>query len=109
MLTFSAVGAHHQNGIVERKIKELQELPRAMLIHSKSMWPGAITDNLWPYAVRMAGEILNNSPAILEDRTPLQMLSSSDVSVNWNHWHMFGAPTYVLLPHLQQEPRIHGK
>ena len=33
-LTFAGVNAHHQNGIAERRIRELQETTRAMLIHA---------------------------------------------------------------------------
>ena len=33
-LTFAGVNAHHQNGVVERRIRELQETTRAMLIHA---------------------------------------------------------------------------
>ena len=109
MLTFAGVGAHHQNEIAERKIQDLQDLSRAMLIHAKFKWPGAVTDNLWPYAIRMAGDVLNNSPTFLTDKSPLQDLSNASVNINWSHWHTFGAPAYVLLSHLQQEPRIHGK
>ena len=33
-LTFAGVNAHHQNGIAERRIREVQELTRTMLIHA---------------------------------------------------------------------------
>ena len=35
-MTFAAVNAHHQNGIAERRIRELQELARAMLMHANA-------------------------------------------------------------------------
>ena len=55
-LTFAGVNAHHQNGIAERRIRTLQELTRAMLIHANKLWPEAIMANLWPYALRMAND-----------------------------------------------------
>ena len=57
-LTFSGVNAHHQNGIAERKIRELQKTTRAMLIHATKGWPGVVTIHLWPYAIRMAHSLL---------------------------------------------------
>ena len=50
-LTFAGVNAHHQNGIAKRRIRSLQEMTRAMLIHANKQWPDAITPNLWPYAM----------------------------------------------------------
>ena len=63
-LTFAAVGAHHQNGKAERRIRELQETARAMLLHAVRRWPNAITAHLWPYAVRMANESINDTPSL---------------------------------------------
>ena len=34
-ITFCAVGAHHQNGIVKRRIKELTLISRTLLLHAK--------------------------------------------------------------------------
>ena len=50
-LTFAGVNAHHQNGIAERRIRELQETTRAMLIHATKRWPGVVTIHLWPYPI----------------------------------------------------------
>jgi hypothetical protein len=49
--TFAVVNAHHQNGIAERRIRELQELGRTMLIHASTRWEDNVTANLWPYAI----------------------------------------------------------
>jgi hypothetical protein len=32
------VGAHHQNGIDERRIRELQEIARTMMINANTCW-----------------------------------------------------------------------
>ena len=63
-LSFAGVNAHHQNGIAERRIKEIQELARSMMIHANRRWPEAISPNLWPYAVRMANEVINITPSL---------------------------------------------
>jgi hypothetical protein len=42
-LTFAAVGAHHTIGKAERRIRELQEMARTMLIHANHRWPEAVS------------------------------------------------------------------
>ena len=102
-LTFSGVNAHHQNGYTEQQIRELQELTRAMLIHASRRWKGSVTTNLWPYAMRMANDIYNNSPCFqLEGKvTPLQYVSRTTVQANQKHFKTFGCPVYVLNNQLQ--------
>jgi len=58
-LTFAGVAVHHQNGIAERRIQELQEMVCMMLIHAHHRWPSAITPNLWPYALWMSNDAIN--------------------------------------------------
>ena len=38
-ITFSGVGAHHQNGVAERAIKTITWWARTMMLHSIIMWP----------------------------------------------------------------------
>ena len=61
-LTFAGDNAHHQNGVAERRIRELQEMMRATLIHDTKRWPGVVTIHLWPYAIRMANQAYNATP-----------------------------------------------
>jgi hypothetical protein len=56
------VNAHHQNGIVEKRIRDIQDLGRSALLHAMKMWPDAITMALWPYAVRKVVDDLNSIP-----------------------------------------------
>ena len=104
-LSFAGVNAHHQNGYAERRIRELQESARAMLIHANRKWPGNISTNLWPYAIRMANGIYNNTPCfqLEENKTPMQYVSNSDVMINQKHYKTFGCPVYVLDNQLQQQ------
>jgi hypothetical protein len=110
-ITFAGVGAHHQNGVVERRIRELQDMARTMLIHAQRRWPKAINANLWPYAIRMENDSINMTPNLkFEDhRTPLEPLSLTEVTTNPNHWHHFGCPVCVLSSNLQQAGGIHHK
>jgi len=103
-LTFAGVNAHHQNGYAERRIRELQELARSMLIHASRKWPKTVTTNLWPYAVRMASDVYNNSPCfqLIDNKSPMQIVSGANVSINPKHYKPFGCPAYVLNNALQQ-------
>jgi hypothetical protein len=109
-LTFAGVNSHHENGIAERRIKELQDAARSMLIHANRRWKMSVNAHLWPYAVRMACDQVNNTPRMQdkERKTPMQAFSKSDVHTNLKHWHPFGSPAYVLENALQTQG-IHGK
>jgi hypothetical protein len=110
-LTFAGVNAHHMNGIAERRIRTLQELARTMLIHANKRWPKAITTNLWPYALRMANDVLNETPLMQnkEKRSPQQLFSNTMVQPNPKHWKPFGCPVYVLENSLQSGRGIFHK
>ena len=49
MISYCGVNAHFQHGVAEKRIRDLQEQVRKMLLHAKARWPTAITINLWPY------------------------------------------------------------
>jgi hypothetical protein len=40
-ILFCGVGAHHQNGVAEKKIRDLQENARTMMLHASVRWPMA--------------------------------------------------------------------
>jgi hypothetical protein len=105
-ITFCGVNAHFQNGKAERRIRTLQEIARTQLLHAKSKWPIAITSNLWPYAVRNAADIMNDSIANDEISTRIEKFSDMEIRPNINHHHHFGAPTYVLDNALQAGQKI---
>ena len=91
-LSFCGVNAHFQNGVAERRIRELQEHARTMLIHANSRWPSAINTNLWPYALRMANDIMNSTPNLKTGKIPLNVFSNSTIATNPKHWFPFGCP-----------------
>jgi hypothetical protein len=74
-----------------------------MLVHAKRRWPTAITANLWPYTFRHANNARNHLPQSTDGkgRSPLQLISGSNVDLNPKQWMPFGCPTYTLNPNLQ--------
>ncbi len=59
-ITFCGVGSHHQNGIAERKIKDLTLGGKTLLLHTKRMFPEYISTILWPFALKCYKDRLNN-------------------------------------------------
>ena len=110
-LTFAGVNAHHQNGIAKRRIRELQETTRAMLIHTSKRWPGVVTIHLLPYAMCMANHAYNTSPlsSHKDKQSPNKIFDNSTVDINQKHWKPFGCPAYVLKSELQGTTGIHPK
>ena len=108
-LTFCGVNAHFQNGIAERRIRELQEQTRTALIHANRRWPEVVNAHLWPYALRMANDLLNHSPDLQRKHIPIEAFSGTKVRFNPNHWAHFGCPVYVLDKDLQQPGKKIGK
>ena len=47
-ITFSGVGAHHQNGVAERAIKTITWWARTMMLHAIIMWPEHAIQNYGP-------------------------------------------------------------
>ena len=108
-LTYAAVGAHHQNGRAERRIRELQELTRASLLHAARRWPHAITTHLWPYALRMANHTINITPRLKDKhgKSPLQAFGKNATEINTKHYHPFGCPIFTLESPLQDGEPFH--
>jgi hypothetical protein len=81
-----------------------------MLIHASRRGKMSVNAHLWPYAVRMASDQVNNLPRMqsADKRTPLQAFANTDVHTNLKHWHPFGSPVYVLENDLQTQG-IFGK
>eukprot|EP00934_Nitzschia_sp_Nitz4_P000920 Nitzschia sp. Nitz4//scaffold577_size2809//140//955//NITZ4_009285-RA/size2809-processed-gene-0.1-mRNA-1//-1//CDS//3329554798//920//frame0 len=99
-ISFCGVNAHHQNGIAEKRIRDLRESARTALLDALERWPKAIHHSLWPYAFRHANLVHANTPLSgshgSNGLTPLELFSGSKVSPNIANFHPFGAPVYVL-------------
>jgi hypothetical protein len=99
-ISFCGVNAHHQNGVAERRIRDLSDSARAMLIEARHRNP-FVTSNLWPYALRQASIIRRSIPRKGRTKSPLELFSRVNVRPKIRHFHQFGCPTYVLTAPLQ--------
>ena len=50
-ITYCGVNAHHQNGHAEKRIRDLQDQARSIMLHAQRCWPSAVSTHLWPYAL----------------------------------------------------------
>lgn len=101
-VSFCGVNAHHQNGIAERRIRDLQDCARSMLLTAKHNWPAVITAHLWGFALCHASQIRRNAPR-KEHRSPYEKFTGVAVEPNLHNFHTFGCPVYILDNTLQQQ------
>lgn len=106
-ITYCGVYAHHQSGIAEKRIWDLQDLARTMLIHAKMHWPEAVHECLWSYALRMACHALNTTPKKGHSATPMEIFSASGIQATFSHHHTFGCPIYAMTTKLQGTGKQH--
>ena len=100
-LSFCGVGAHHQNGVAERRIQDLADAARASLAHAAHRNP-SVTANLWPYALRHASYVRRIMPRQGHSKSPEEMCCSTrDIRPTTKYLHTFGCPVYVLKAALQ--------
>ena len=100
-ISFCGVGAHHQNGIAERRIRDITETTRTTLLHACHRWPGAVTTNLWPQALKNAVNLRNSLPRQYDAGSPLSKFAATTIKPNLKDFHPFGCPVYVLEAPLQ--------
>ena len=95
-ISYCGVNAHFQNGMAEKRIRDLQDQTTTMLMHAESKWPDVISANLWPYALREANETLNSTPSKVTGKIAHQLFAGTDAPPVIRHFHPFGCPTYIL-------------
>ena len=108
-ITFCAVNSHWQNGISEKRIRDLQDTARTMLLDAISRWPKALSSSLWPYAIKYANVIHNHTVMIRGQhvgKTPLEIFTRANVRPNLSIFHPFGCPVYVLNNRLQVSQQL---
>jgi len=107
-LTFSGVGAHHQNAVAERAIRTVTGWTRTMILHQILHWPDSSNLELWPFAMEHAVYVWNNLPKKGIRLAPVEIHSRSKFP-NYDHLSslaVWGCPTYVLEPQLQDGKKL---
>jgi len=105
-ISFCGVGAHHQNGIAEKRIGDLQRRATKLLLHAQRRWPEAINTHLWTYAIRAANDSRNYAPTNKNDTSPMSRFCTTSSVPTIQNQHHFGCPTYVLKKELQDHKKI---
>ena len=111
-MTYAGVNAHHQNGIAERRIRELQELARQSNAHTckcsmEGQCNGKSVAVCNSHGKRSSKQ--DNTPSFQDPnkRTPIELFSGTKATSNPKHWKPFGCPTYVLDNDLQGRKPFH--
>jgi hypothetical protein len=106
-ISFSGVGAHHQNGIAERNIKTISQWARANMLHAAFHWHEHANIKLWPQAIDYAIWVFNRLPSATHGLSPNELWSGSRSSGHdLRRTHPFGCPVFVLDPSLQDGKKI---
>ena len=104
---YSAIGAHHHNGIAERAIMTISNMSRTMMIHAAVRWPDMADSSLWPLAMEYAAYIYNHTPKMESGVAPIDIFTRTTVPrQRLKDLHVWGCPTYVLEPKLQDGKKI---
>ena len=104
-ISFCGVGAHHQNGVAERRIQDLADSARASLTFAAHRNP-SVTAHLWPYALRHASYVRRLMPRENHSKSPEEFFTKSQVRPTTKFLHVFGCPVYVLQADLQSGKSI---
>ena len=105
-ISFCGIGAHHQSGVTEHRIRELSELAWTQLLHVMHNSPEIVNKSLWPYTLQHASYLYNQFPRTGKTASPLELFTSSQVRPNLKHLHPFSCPVYVLQASLQNRSKI---
>jgi hypothetical protein len=100
-VSLCSVNAHFQNGIAERRIRDLTERAQTSLLHAMNSLPSAVSINLWQYALRFASETHNSTLLLALGHTPLESCSGAPVRQQILNFHLPFCPVYVLHSGLQ--------
>ena len=106
-IQFSGVGAHHHNGIAERAIRTISTSARSMLIHAMIHWPEETSLDLWPFAIQYAVFLWNRMPKEDSGLSPIEIFyNSKSDHQELRSAKVFGCPSYVLDPRLQDGNKL---
>jgi hypothetical protein len=105
-VTFCGVGSHHQNGIAEKKIRDLTEYARTLLVAANQTWPEAVKLALWPFALKEAERVFNELRVDEQGLTPIQRFARCRTKLDLKQEHPLFCPTYALDASLQGDGKL---
>ena len=102
---------HHTNGLDERRIRNIQDNGRAMMVHAQYKCTEFITAKLWPYALRYTNNAYNSIPLLEHPQgwSTLQIFIETQVQENPKQCNPFGLNTYFPNEALCSQQKIHHK
>ena len=105
-ISYCAAYAHFQNGKAEKRIRDLQEQARNILLHAIIRWQSAVTIHLWPYALCHANDVRNAIPSQDDVTSSLDRFASVKLPPRLRLYHTFGCPIFALSERLQNGSSI---
>jgi hypothetical protein len=106
-VSYSGVGAHHHNGVAEHAIGTIMSMARTMMLHAAVRWPDVADSTNWPMAVDYAVYIYNHVPNALSGLSPIELATRvAQHQTDFSNLHVWGSPSYVLDPKLQDGRKI---
>lgn len=106
-IKYCRVGAHHHNGVAERTIRTITTSARTILLHAMIHWPEEVNLNLWPFAVDYAVYLWNRLPRHPSGLSPQELFYSvKSTHDDLRSAKVWGCPTYVLDPQLQDGKKL---
>ena len=91
---------------MEKRIRDLQEESRKILLHAIAGWPSAINIHLWPYALRHTDDVRNAIPNHNDGTSPFDRFASVHIPPRLHLFHTFGCPIFALSTQLQNGSSI---
>ena len=95
-ITFCGVGAHHQNAVVESKIKEICYGGRTILLHAKRKQSTVMSTILWPYAVHAVVERHNILSLDKDGKSPLEKFPGIRDEITPTYYYTQGCTVFIL-------------
>ena len=90
-----------QNYITKKRIRDLQELARKEIIHTKSIWHSAIEPRLWPYSLRNTNKLLVKLPDKEYGMSDIKRFYQVETPQRIKNNHIFECPVYALTNRIQ--------
>ena len=89
-LSYAVPYEHAQNGLAEAFIKKIQIISRPLLLHAN------LPSSFWSHAVLHAATLLRYRPTMLNEHSPLEILTGRPPDVS--HIKVFGCQVWVPVP-----------